>query len=742
MLKKYVCLLMAVFLCFCTACGQSSDVSQEESFTPELTDAATNGVIKENNRFSFSWDSANHCVLLTEKETGYIWSTTPYEHYQSGEYSYSLNSPVVIDYYDPLDGSTQTIRSVDCVDRGLVGTRTQNDVLFVDYYFDDAQIFVSVSYALREEGLAVGLNTSDLAEYGKNKLISVSLAPYFCSSPNSDDKNNYLFIPSGSGALMYVDEEPGGAVRQFSGEVYGNDPAKTLLDQPGDETAVRLPVFGVKNQGHALVGIIEEGAGAAVVQAAAGNSRVGYSAAYATFYVRGVNNVEWDTGKVVSGAPVIKDVGLLTERWPQNCQYTVTYYPLSGEDADYVGMANVYQNYLLKNELLRESNKVQESYHLSLVGGAQSKEFTLGIPYQALQTLTTTEQAEGILREMRELTGVNAQVQLFGFGKSGVDSGIVAGGFSVANKLGGIKGLKQLESYCKDNNYSLFMDFDLIGFSTSGNGISPMFNAAMTADSQKVALYSLLPNTRVPDKNQKARYLVKRSSLGKLSEKLHAFANKNLSGISLSSFGKTAYSDYSEEAYMLKGQMVEQVQGIVLKMQQSGHPVLLSAANGFIAGLSDAVIDVPLFSGGYDALDVSVPFYELVYRGYVPLYTEPMNLAVNSEELLLSAVEAGVSPSFMLAKDNNASLAESVTIDFYGISYDGHKDMLADTVSELNDYLKAIGSSKIQSHEILQKELTKTIFDNGVHVIVNHSNEDITYNDTIVMAKSFQYGKS
>lgn len=741
-MKKYVCLLMAVLLCFCTACGQTSGTLQDETFTPELTDAATNGVIKENDRFSFSWDGVNHCVLLTEKETGYVWSTTPYEHYQSGEYSYSLNSPVVIDYYDPLDGSTQTIRSVDCVDRGMVGTRVQGDALLVDYYFDDAQIFVSVSYALREDGLAVGLNTSDLAEYGKNKLISVSLTPYLCSTLNSADKNDYLFVPSGSGALMYVDEEPTGTARQYRGEVFSNDPAKTLLDLPGEETAVRLPVFGVKNQNHALVGIIEEGAGAATVQALAGNPRVGYSAVYATFYVRGLNNIEWDTGKVVSGEKDIKDVGLLTESWPENRQYTVGYYPLSGDNADYVGMANVYKNHLLKNNQLQESNKVQENYHLTVVGGAQSKEFAVGIPYQALQSLTTTGQAKEMLEELRKLTGVSSQVQLLGFGKSGVDPGVIAGGFSVAGKLGGTKGLKELEAYCKENNISLFTDFDLIGFASSGKGVSPMFHTALTADSQKVALYPLLPNTRVPDTTQKGRYLVKRSTLNKLGEKLLAFADKGASGVSLSSFGKTAYSDYSEEAYMLKGQIDTQTQGIVQMVQKGGHPVLLSAANGYIAGLADGIIDAPLSHGGYDALDVSVPFYELVYRGYVPLYTEPMNLAVNSRDLLLSAVEAGVSPSFMLAKDIDTSLAESGTIDFYGIRYNGHKESLVETVGELSAYLKAIGSAKIQSHRFLQNDLTQTVFENGVQVIVNHSEEDVTYDGTTIKAKSFWYGNS
>ena len=100
------------------------------------------------------------------------------------------------------------------------------------------------------------------------------------------------------------------------------------MDNPGREEPIRLPVFGVKSGSNALFAIIERGDGAARVNALAGNPRNGYSTVYATFYVRGYNNAEWDTRKEIQGSVLYKDVVLLSEKWPEDKEFAVGYYPL------------------------------------------------------------------------------------------------------------------------------------------------------------------------------------------------------------------------------------------------------------------------------------------------------------------------------------------------------------------------------------------------------------------------------
>ena len=60
------------------------------------------------------------------------------------------------------------------------------------------------------------------------------MTPYFASCANSED--NYLFVPSGSGALMYTNETADGT-RKYTQEVYGIDAAKKVLTYYADEAA-------------------------------------------------------------------------------------------------------------------------------------------------------------------------------------------------------------------------------------------------------------------------------------------------------------------------------------------------------------------------------------------------------------------------------------------------------------------------------------------------------------------------
>ena len=69
----------------------------------------------------------------------------------------------------------------------------------------------------------------------------------FCFGKN-EDQSSYLFVPSGSGALIYPYEWISDSSKSCSYPVYGDDLQYAQAD--GDETTnrepVRLPVFGSK----------------------------------------------------------------------------------------------------------------------------------------------------------------------------------------------------------------------------------------------------------------------------------------------------------------------------------------------------------------------------------------------------------------------------------------------------------------------------------------------------------------
>lgn len=695
---------------------------------PETMETVESGVVSQNQRFSLRWDDEKKCVLLEETATGQVWGTTPYDYYLTGEESYSLSSPVVIEYYDRNDGSTQTVKALDCVDDGTVSAEVTDGILNVTYYFEAAGIAVTVEYSLREDSLQLRLCPDKILETGRTELINVSVAPYLCSSVNTADSSSYLMLPVGSGALMYTDEDASGVAREFSGMVYGEDPACTILYNPGEEEVIRLPIFGVKDGSKALCGIIESGDGAARIDATAGSARNGYSTVYPTFFVRGFNNVEWNN----------KDALLLTEQPVAEQEYIVGYYPLGVDEADYTGMAACYRRYLEKNGALQKSEQTQQPYQVTVIGGALVKTFTLGIPHNTVQAVTTFTQTQTMLESLTAQTGLTPAVLLQGFGSSGKDAGKIAGGLTFADVLGGKKGQQTLEAFCQTERIPLFTDFELIRFTKAGVGVNPLLHAALTADSQSVGKYPLKFNVRTENTDATLVRYVQRDMLFGLAQKIADFCSGSVSGVALSSFGQTAYSDYRENAYALKNGLTVQAEQVI-DVLKSEHPLLLEAANAYAAGRADVLTKTPLGNGGYDGLDEEVPIYQMIFGGVIPQYSEAVNLAENAEKLLLKCVEAGVSPGFTLGYTVDASLADSSDVFYYGIAFDGQRETVEKAVAKTADVLEKINGSGIRSHSILQSGVTRTVFNDGTTVTVNHTDTAVTVDGTALAAYTFVY---
>ena len=735
-MKKWVCMILtsALFLTL-PACTMKEIVTFE---VPEVMQTVASGTVLQNERFSLYWDDATKCVYMEDALSERVWSTTPYSFYLSGEESYSLSSPVVIEYYDPRDNSVQIAKALDCIDDGTVEAQIKDSELLVTFYFREAEITVTLAYSLRADSLRIRLNTDMLEESGLTKLINVSVAPYLCSTENAKNTTDYLFVPSGSGALMYTDEAVDGLTREFSGEVYGTDIARSLLDSPGEEEPVRLPVFGVKSGEDALLAIIESGDGAARIDALAGDYRTGYSTVYATFNVRGYNPIEWDLGNS-NGTEIANDVYILKEEWPASTEFSVGYYPLTGENAGYNGMAALYRDYLQDNGLLRQSTQDQKTYHISLVGGAQVRKFVLGLPYDSLLPLTTFEQAQTILQEIMEKTSQVPEVLLKGFGESGMDVGQLAGGLTFPSALGSKKQQKDLETFCGGAGISLFTDFDIIRFTKSSKGFSTFFDVSQTANGQLVYRYPLKRNVRADNTDKNRIFYLRREKIPKAAQAVADFCSDGISGIGLSSFGRMAYSDYRQDAYMLKGDLLEQTGEVLEIVRDHTHPVLLSAANAYAAGLADSLVDIPLQTGAYLALDQMIPFYAMVYGGRIPLYTKPLNLSPNAEDQLLRAVEAGTSPAFLLSSTFDSSLSDSSDDFYYGTVYESQTDAIVGTVAKTADFFEKIAGAGIASHTILQPEVTRTVFQNGIVATVNHSSQAVVIDGRSIPAKEFRY---
>ena len=720
-LKKAALICVCVFTVVLSAgCSGQSEPQSDYDLSTEAS-SIDSVVVAENSLFDLEWDNVNKAVLLFDKTSGKRWGTTPESALPDGEISEDdedavinhsmVESALAIEYIEPGSMTVKNVfSSIGAVKNGRVFSEKIKNGIKVTYCFDEAEISVPVSYILQKDSLKIAIDPKEIDEH-QNKVYRIAVAPMLSSVKNNTD-NSYLFVPSGSGALISVEDVPDG--KTFSDEVFGADLARNVLDKPVNTQPVCLPVFGIKDNDSGLFAVLENGAESASIDAQAGNERIKYSSVYSNFYMRGYNVVETKIAWEIKSAKLFSEEMMIDP-------ISVVYFPLGPKNADYTAMANLYSRYLSeRGELPAASN--DSLLFLKIYGGAMIKKFFLGVPYNSLQPATTVNQARQMMGEIIEKTGEKPVVNLLGFTESGVNVGKVAGNYRLNDQLGGKKELKKIVEYGEQQNIPLYMDFDIVHFSKSGNGFSAAFDKAKTANRQTVYRHYYSVSLLNPNENYDPFMLLQRKQLKTAAEKLLLKPiGEQLGGISLGSLGSKAYSDFSEARYVSKAGMAEDVKEIVETMKQKNKRIAMIAPNVYAASHADHIFDAPVTSSRCTVFSADVPFYQMVFKGYVPLACPPVNDDPDPQSAVLRAVEGGSGITFSLLFDYDARLMNSSQQGLWGSVYADNIEQIETVSAALEAYHKAVGGRKITGHEILENQVRKTVFDNNTVVYVNYS---------------------
>jgi len=392
MMRKTVSLIMVLLLVAgLTACKKTTAVPYDVNAPISTVET---GLLDSNSDYELNWDDENKCISLKCLENEKIWSGIPYEYLNEGGSSATVNSTLNISVVNTVTMKQDELRGYqECVENGRIASEKIDKGIKVTYHFDNYRISVPVEYTLREDSVAVTVKTKEIVEAGDFDLISFTLVPYLASADNTDT-GAYLMIPSGSGALMSV-EENADSTRKYSAAVYGEDASRIQPEILTENEQIYLPVFGaVQSSGNAIMGIIENGAAAAEINAEAGNSRTGWSSVNPEFYVRG-----YDSYPTTQFIWSYQDLDYFSKDI-YDMEVTVGYYPLFGADADYSGMAKRYREYLKEKGQLISYETEATPYALSFVGGAQKTVATGGVPHKVTSVITTFSQAKDIISEI------------------------------------------------------------------------------------------------------------------------------------------------------------------------------------------------------------------------------------------------------------------------------------------------------------------------------------------------------
>ncbi len=729
-----LCIMLCAVLLLLTGCNEKR-AAELRFAIPEEYDKLQTTCVAENERYSLIWNAEATRVILYDKIKDVEWSYVPQESLNStyDEEGYEISnhpkveSPILVEYFAAstlVDNETNA--AAQSINKGDFTLRKVENGIEMVCYFEKYEFTIPVSFVLNDKGVDVSVDVSRIEEGKEYCVSSITVAPFFCSIANTNvgKDNHYLFIPSGSGALVYPDVSSEYGVSS-SEAVYGGDANIEKEEQITVTESIKMPVYGAVNGDRAAFAIIKEGAESAFINTMVGQLVTRYSYITAEFKIRGYQ----EAVQTLLTNTVVK-TNLYSDAFMAD-DIKVGLYPLYDDKASYIGMAEIYREYLSEQGSMPEKVADENLLNLKLYGGIQTKKFTFGIPSDDMLTATTVKQAESIIKELKEKTGENINANLIGFGTSGNDVGSIAGGYKLGKYFGKEKELKNLAAYCANNGVNLFMNFDILRFRDSGGGVNTTFNKADSANDSYTIKYYYDVNFRTKSTTIDPYYLVTRTKLFDVSDRVQdAAKDLKLNGISLDTLTSIVYSDYSDKAYYSGSNFEVQATQIMAGVKENGFKIAGSDANAFAAVYCDHVYDIPVRSSKYRHYSEDVPFYQIVFKGSVSMSTTSLNLATDKQATLLKSVEIGSGLTYTVVGEYDTNLISSAQNVFYGSNYwdetiqRGVRDDIISTVAEYKEYFNSVKGAKIVNHEIIAKGVRKTTFDNGVWVVVNYNDKD------------------
>ena len=612
---------------------------------------------------------------------------------------------------------------------------------------------MALEYYLDEEGLQIRLPANGIRfDEDEYQLVYVRILPYF--GAGSSDYTGYTFIPDGSGALFDFQQlkTEGGTI---TGKVYGLDYAYHEITTVKSET-MRLPVYGVVEnyvgqsatfktevipettdeetgevipehevsvvdeylpltEDRGYFAIIEEGDALASITTSHGGNLHRYNSVYTEFYPRPSDSYNlsdsisvgddkvWTivSNRKYTGSYRIRIVMLTDDQKAESLGMTKDdYYPVS-----YVGMAKAYQDYLIKQEILKPITEAEKDIPLYIESfGAVDKDSSfLSFPTVVTEALTTFDNLKTMYEDLSAKGVNNINFRLAGFANGGMSDPSVPTGVEFEKAVGGNEGYTEFAKYAEEKGITLYPEFD---FSYSAkdeafDGYKISKDAVKTIDNrytQKRQYFASLQQTVIT-----GLICISPASFEQFYDGItEDMTELGKSGISFSTLGSDLNSDFDKKDSYNREDSKQLIAQLLEKAAGEYDSVMVDEGNAYTWKYADTILNVALDSSNYTKSARSIPFIGMVLHGCVNFAGSPTNMASDMDFETLKMIENGSLPYFTLSYDNTPLLKEDDKLSkYYSVAYDIWFDDLVETYGDLNEILGSLQTKKIVNHEFI-----------------------------------------
>ncbi|WP_314586722.1 DUF5696 domain-containing protein [Paenibacillus terrigena] len=681
--------------------------------------------VAENSNYELFIDEKTGQIRLVDKRSGNEWGAPPVEKKMPPANQKFIESPVHIRYTEGGD----VRQTFPAKEKGTITTikPTEQGVL-VQYELKELQIGFALEYKLLDEGIEVRIPFQSIHEQGKAKLISLEPVPFFGAAPQQS--KGAMFIPDGSGALVKFKSNHPTYFEPYSEPIYGGDYAfmttvykqvtynKSELESYGPREAAALPVFGIYKDDTAFLGVVTEGDTDAKINGTpTGLRNIPLYRISAELIYRNSDIV------FIGGSGEIP----LVQREMIPGDRAVRFVPLEGEQANYVGMAHAYRDYLVRVKGVKPVETKRPAFQLQLLGGVLRKDM-IGSTFVSM---TTFEQAKEILDGYAAAGIDSLEVTYEGWSNDGI-YGNAPDHFPAESSLGGNRGLEALSDYAKAKGIRLYLKTNYVKPYESSDALKPSRDSIRGLNKEVMEVRDPWVTTNQP--SWKLFYYLKPDRVYDkyIAEEAGKLAELGAGGIHLQYMGDTLYSDQSSDTpYNRKQTMETWTKAMDLMRSQTGHA---SVDYGFAYALGhvDRIDGVPMDSSHYVYEDGSVPFYQIAVRGLVPYTGDPSNLQDDPRVWNLRLLEYGAMPSYLLTYEDSSLLKRTMVDGLFSSNYSKWLKPSIDQYKKLTEVLNLVEGQEITDHEQLNTYVYRTTYGNGVQVTVNYDSEPARVGDDVI----------
>ncbi len=561
-------------------------------------------------------------------------------------------------------------------------------------------------------------------EHADNKKIGNIYVFPLLGNSRLGEKDGYMFVPDGNGALIYLDDKEGRFDSGYVQKVYGSDIGVgesyvlSLLwgryETHNDAEMILAPVYGMVHTGDEMgyLAVIESGDEEASIYATPNGAYSDYNWITAAFrkcttYIQPTSN---------SGGSVTK----VTDRIKYDIN--VRYMFVDGEDADYTGLAKRYREYLLeKDELVR----VEDSFKVRLdFLGLDVENWML---WKKDVPVTTVDNIREMYADL-EKEGVTDILSLYKGWQDGGIYDLPVTTYDVAGGIGGAGDLSKLMDECEQKNIDFYLFTDGVRANTeTGN---------TTFDTVKKMDKRLYTQNTYQNVYREFVYWTPQKTLENLNTLQKNLAKKGVNKIALSVIGNTLFTYTMGDTMQTRG-VSKYLYEEALRQTSENMDLMLEAPVECYWQYAKAIVDMPIDDSDYIYTDQSVPFLSIVLKGILPMYGDYVNFEANEREYFLKLVETGIYPSFYLTYENPSELIYTNSSHVYTSQYTVYREQILRYYNELRQISELTKNSMIDEHEITDTGVIIVTYDNGVKLYINYSDAELKADDVTVPALSY-----